>query len=74
MAKQPMAEVFGFPIDNDTRGARRYRNYRLCPYGNIVPNCTKDKADSPLGVCSVWHNDDKVITCPVRFRGGLANH
>ena len=63
-----MAEIFGFPIDNETNRAQRFRKYKLCPYGNIVPNCTKDKADAPLGVCSVWHNDNKVITCPVRFR------
>ncbi len=69
MAKQPMAEVFGFPISNEGTRAKRYRENKLCPFGNIVPNCTKDKADSPLGVCSIFCNvDDKVITCPVRFR------
>lgn len=68
MAAQPMAEVFGFPIENETVRARRFRRNKLCPYGNIVPNCTKDKADAPLGVCSVWHNENKVITCPVRFK------
>lgn len=68
MVKQPMAEVFGFPIENETKRAQRFRKNKLCPYGNIVPNCTKDKADAPLGVCSVCHNDNKVITCPVRFR------
>ena len=31
-------------------------------------NCTKDKASNPLGACSIWHNSDLVITCPVRFR------
>lgn len=68
MRKQPMAEVFGFPIDNEGKRARHYRSCRLCPFGNVVPNCTKDKADAPLGVCSIVHDDDKVITCPVRFR------
>ena len=68
MAIQPMAEIFGFPIDNETKRAKRFRMNKLCPYGNIVPNCTKDKADAPLGVCSVWHHGNKVITCPVRFR------
>jgi hypothetical protein len=33
-----------------------------------VPNCTKDKAKNPLGVCSVFHAGAPVITCPVRFR------
>ena len=31
-------------------------------------NCTKDKANNPLGVCSVWNNNTSVITCPTRFR------
>lgn len=68
MTMQPMAEIFGFPINNETERALRFRKNKLCPYGNIVPNCTKDKADAPLGVCSVLHNENKVITCPVRFR------
>ena len=68
MANQPMAEVFGFPIQNDSNRAHHFRANRLCPFGNISPNCTKDKADAPLGVCSILHNNDKVITCPVRFR------
>ena len=33
-----------------------------------MPNCTKDKAKDPLGVCSILQNDQAVITCPVRFR------
>ena len=68
MANQPMAEIFGFPIQNEGKRAKHFRTNKLCPYGNVSPNCTKDKADAPLGVCSVFHNEDKVITCPVRFR------
>jgi hypothetical protein len=68
MPKHPLAEVFGFPIDNSTPEAERHRTKRLCPYNNKVPNCTKDKAKEPLGVCSVFEGDDPVITCPVRFR------
>jgi hypothetical protein len=33
-----------------------------------VPNCTKDKAKNPLGVCSIYHENESVITCPIRFR------
>lgn len=33
-----------------------------------MPNCTKDKAKNPLGVCSIFHRGEPVITCPVRFR------
>lgn len=63
-----MAEIFGFPIDNEGRRASHYRKNRLCPFSNVSPNCTKDKADAPLGVCSVFCNAKPVITCPVRFR------
>ena len=64
----PIAEVFGFPITNETEKAVYYRENRLCPFYNRFPNCTKDKADDPLGVCSVNHGNNKVITCPSRFR------
>jgi hypothetical protein len=64
----PLAEVFGFPIINDSSKANRYRTQKLCPFNNKVPNCTKDKANDPLGVCSVFHNNTPVITCPSRFR------
>ena len=70
MPKQPLAEVFGFPIDNATEEARRYQKNRLCPYNNKVPNCTKDKAEDPLGVCSLFEEETTTIVCPVRFRQG----
>jgi len=68
MPKNPLCEVFGFPIDNLGPEATRYRKNQLCPFGNRVPNCTKDKANNPLGVCSILSDDERVITCPVRFR------
>jgi Restriction endonuclease NotI len=68
MPKQPIAEVYGFPIDNTSLEAERHRTLRLCPFGNKVPNCTKDKANDPLGVCSVTDGKSLAITCPVRFR------
>nr|WP_199245429.1 NotI family restriction endonuclease [[Phormidium] sp. ETS-05] len=68
MPKQPLGEVFGFPIHNLSQAAQRYRQNRLCPYNNKVPSCTKDKANDPLGVCSVYEGDDLAITCPIRFR------
>lgn len=66
--QHPLAEVFGFPISNETPKSVRYRNKKLCPFNNRVPNCTKDKANDPLGVCSIFHNNSPVITCPTRFR------
>lgn len=68
MLNHPLGEVFGFPAGNMSADAARYRKLKLCPFNNKVPNCTKDKADSPLGVCSVFHNDSMAITCPIRFR------
>ena len=68
MPQQPLAEVFGFPVTNKSREAVRFRKNRLCPFGNRVPNCTKDKANDPLGVCSIFDGKEVVITCPIRFR------
>lgn len=68
MQTHPLAEVFGFPADNLSAAVERYRNNRLCPYNNRVPSCTKDKANDPLGVCSIYDGEQPVITCPVRFR------
>ncbi|MGB9804950.1 NotI family restriction endonuclease [Desulfofundulus sp.] len=67
MSDQPLAEVFGFPIDNLSDEAEYYRKNRLCPYNNKIPSCTKDKANDPLGVCSVFEGDKIAITCPTRF-------
>ncbi len=68
MKHQPLAEVFGFPPDNLSEQAERYRKSKLCPYNNKVPNCTKDKASNPLGVCSIFQKEQAIITCPIRFR------
>lgn len=65
---QPLAEVFGSLATDHTEKADRYRSHRLCPFNNKVPNCTKDKAKDPLGVCSIYHENRPVITCPIRFR------
>ncbi len=64
----PLAEVFGFPYDSFSDKARRYRRNKLCPFHNKVPSCTKDKANAPLGVCSIHTGDGLAITCPIRFR------
>ncbi len=65
----PLAEVFGFPPGNATPDAQSYLDNRWCPFNNPTgPNCTKDRVEDPLGVCSILHNDQPTITCPVRFR------
>lgn len=66
--KQPLCEVFGYLPTDQGEKANRFRAHRLCPFNNKVPNCTKDKAKDPLGVCSIYHEDKPVITCPIRFR------
>lgn len=65
---QPLAEVFGFPIGNQTERAIRYRENKLCPFNNRVSNCTKNSLDFPLGVCSLFHKGKPTIICPIRFR------
>ncbi len=65
----PLAEVFGYPPDNLATAAQNVRAHRWCPFNNPSgADCTKDKRDDPLGVCSITHGNDQVITCPVRFR------
>lgn len=68
METNPLAEVFGYPITNESKDAKRSRRLRLCPFNNNVPNCTKDKAQNPLGVCTIYEGEKMAITCPVRFR------
>jgi hypothetical protein len=64
----PLAEVFGYPVDNFSVEADRHRTKKLCPFNNKVPNCTKDKANDPLGTCCISAGDVLAITCPIRFR------
>lgn len=72
MSQNPLAEVFGFPVNNLSPEAERVRRGRLCPF--MDPNrselltCNKDKKDDPLGTCSIMDGDTPTITCPVRFR------
>ncbi|MFH1219514.1 MAG: NotI family restriction endonuclease [Candidatus Eisenbacteria bacterium] len=63
-----MAEIFGHLVTDFSAKASRFRAKRLCPFNNKVPNCTKDKAKNPLGVCSIYFETQAVITCPIRFR------
>ena len=65
---QPLAEVFGHPPTDFSAKANHYRTRKLCPFNNKIPNCNKDKADDPLGVCSIHHQGAPAIICPTRFR------
>lgn len=67
--KNPLAEVFGFPLSNKSERALRYQSNRLCPFNNIVPSCTKVSEVDPLGVCSLFDRDgEPTVVCPVRFK------
>jgi hypothetical protein len=69
LPKQPLAEVFGYPIDNFSPRAERHRRLKLCPFNNKVPNCTKSRTENPIGVCSVYDaKQTATVTCPIRFR------
>lgn len=72
----PLAEVFGYPTNNFSDEANRHRTHKLCPFNNKIPNCTKDKANDPLGTCSISAGDGLAITCPIRFRQNwiIADH
>ncbi|MDR3219415.1 MAG: hypothetical protein LBU22_10675 [Dysgonamonadaceae bacterium] len=65
---QPLSEVFGFSVENQSDRAVRYRKNKLCPFNNIVSNCTKNSIELPLGVCSLYHKKQPIIICPIRFR------
>ncbi len=66
--RNPLAEVFGFPVDNDSEEAERHRNNDRCPFNNKGPNCNKGGRIKPLGVCSIFVDDGIAITCPIRLR------
>lgn len=65
----PIAEVFGFPHDNDSEEARRCQEDYLCPF--VGARCIKGGhgVPVPLGTCTVHSRYGPVITCPSRFYG-----
>lgn len=72
MPKNPLAEVFGYKIDDMSTDAKNHRKAKLCPFNNGVPRCTKVSKPNPLGVCSIYEDgvENPTICCPVRFREG----
>ena len=69
MPKNPLLEVFGYPVDNLSSEADRHRSGRLCPFHNSSGfNCTKNSVADPLGVCTITAGSTVAITCPIRFR------
>lgn len=69
MPKNPLAEVFGYPVDNMSEDAVNHRTGELCPFHNSSGmKCTKNSATEPLGVCTIFADDRFAITCPIRLR------
>src|SRR5579871_6280791 len=61
MPQQPLAEVFGYRIDDMIPEAIRHRQFKQCPVGNKMPSCTKDEY---VNVASVPQRS------PWRYPGG----
>lgn len=84
MPDHRLAEVFGYPISNQSPEAQRHRSEYLCPFHSYDPlqKCTKflvrrkdgtndgtyDERKNSNGVCSIAESGRISITCPVRFR------
>src|SRR6266508_2284379 len=67
--RNPLAEVFGYPVADMSQAAINHREGRLCPFHNSSGlRCTKNSVTDPLGVCSIVAGETFAITCPVRFR------
>lgn len=66
--KQPLGEVFGYPVDDMSKEAKLARKKKLCPFKGQGGKCTKVSKTEPLGVCSIHEKGALSITCPVRFR------
>jgi hypothetical protein len=65
----PLGEVFGYPPNNFSEQAKTHRSHKLCRFHNVVPECTKDDKDDPLGVCSILDESrETAVICPIRLR------
>ena len=64
--KRP-AEIFGFPIDNNSEEAKQYRTQYRCPF--INKQCTKKSRllNYPFGVCTAEFKGNIHTICPHRF-------
>ena len=64
----PLCEVFGYPYNDFSEEAKKHRSQKLCPYNNRIPQCTKSSKTNPIGVCTMWYQEEETVICPVRFR------
>lgn len=61
------AEVFGYPVENDSKQAVEVRQRHWCPF--VDRKCSKKSrlVEYPFGVCSVMYQGGVRTTCPRRF-------
>jgi len=65
-AKHP-AEVFGYPIDVDSKEAQDHRKRHWCPFADDKCDKKTRLVDYPMGVCSVQYGEDVIALSPRRF-------
>jgi len=66
MGKTP-AEVFGYLASDRSTEAQSARELYWCPFVNQRCNKQSRLVDYPMGVCSVYFNDQIIAICPRRF-------
>lgn len=63
-------EVFGYPSVDLSEKAEEARRKHFCPFkasAGYSEKCTKDKANDPLGVCTLEWEGNPITVCPYRF-------
>lgn len=61
------AEIFGYPLDNQSAEARRIQEKHGCPFVNADCNKKSRLIDYPFGVCSVQYRGQINAICPHRL-------
>ena len=61
------AEIFGYPVWDQSPEARKARRRHWCPFQDRTCNKKSRLIDFPFGVCSAKHGDGLRAICPHRF-------
>ena len=64
------AEIFGYPLANQSAQAQQVREQHLCPFRNVPCDKKSRLLDVPFGVCSVQARAGTQVICPRRFDEG----
>ena len=64
------AEIFGFPLANQSVEAQQVRQRHQCPFRNVPCDKKSRLLDVPFGVCSVQVRAGMQVICPHRFDEG----